>query len=1110
MTSFQKTYKYLLWLPAVLLTACQDDYFAPDRPNVNPDVISFSASTAAGALPPGSRATDMPEYDPLVLSGEDDDAPLYLHMYETNRIGYQPGEPLAADSRGVQVGSVSDLIAVHDNFTVLANDPDKNNYLGWEATKPYSENNKIWYTPLKHYWPGTDKLTFYAISPESEKDKLTALTIGTTEIDGESKGTMSFSYTARQSEDDKDGEEQVDFLLASKTCNRDGSIDGRAPLLFHHPLAAVKFAVRNVMGGEIINIKLTNIYSTGSCTFTPAADREDGFYECNWTGQDAPVTFSQNFGYKFSDRWDVDPESDNDLIMNDENDISDKMPEKTFMMIPQTISDEAEIIVTMKTDILNEDGTVKEVVEKTRRGRIKLNGVDEWKAGHEYVYTISTTSDNWTYVFEAYGNHDTETDAHGALTDATILKGNQIYVYSPLASEFETYGDNAYMGVRSFRYRTNKPSVIEPLKWTATHGDTKQYRVRETDVQYTEIEKKVIVEANTWIPKDKASENVTLLPGTSTLAFTGNGSSDTSGELVPIEFYEHHAVTDWQGDIDMQNYESYPGNTKETPWDLSTCGGNIQRSTANSYIVDRTGYYVIPLVYGNAITNGEKNEDAYIYPGDDLTYNLKNFCDHNGKAISDPWITAAYSTNLSADLVWADVSGVFKDFTIVDMADGKKGLRFYIDGWNIQQGNGVIALYQGNDIVWSWHIWLTEHWLDPTTGIPEVFSKSRFTYEKTTAEWRQRGDVLIDNRDCDASRNYEISAYNLGWCDPKNVDYLKRKETMTFTQYVDGKARTNTITIPIVQDGCLIEYKYGNNTYYQWGRKDPSIGYLNRESVDNGNNKPVKNCFGPKKSQGKVGQGSLSDGIRNPHIFYEYNNGNDSDWNPNSKINYWNNTWTESADFDNDDEINKYTHTVKTVYDPCPPGYTIPSSYALRFIGKSDNPHKDELWTGKPSYRNGNSDNKTINYLNGYPSASWSRVLIDSKYKPTNPDTPYHDGEHYTKNPSTKDEDIIWLPTTGNRFRNQFGWNFNAFIVYAWSSTSPRGIEDIGNTGGGRYPLGAAYCLSLGSNTNIADDLEYLPDDIVVCTYFIGGKAFGRPIRPIREQKRDSHDSLFM
>ena len=72
------------------------------------------------------------------------------------------------------------------------------------------------------------------------------------------------------------------------------------------------------------------------------------------------------------------------------------------------------------------------------------------------------------------------------------------------------------------------------------------------------------------------------------------------------------------------------------------CAGNERQSqwTANCYMVHTAGKYRLPLVYGNAIKNGEANTAAYTG-----TFNYKctqTFPNHEGNAINAPWSPKVY------------------------------------------------------------------------------------------------------------------------------------------------------------------------------------------------------------------------------------------------------------------------------------------------------------------------------------------------------------------------------------------------------------------------------------------------------------------------------------
>ena len=104
--------------------------------------------------------------------------------------------------------------------------------------------------------------------------------------------------------------------------------------------------------------------------------------------------------------------------------------------------------------------------------------------------------------------------------------------------------------------------------------------------------------------------------------------------------------------------------SSSAPYDLSTKGGSVNRSTANSYVISAPGHYRIPLVYGNAIENGATNANAYISHAPTGTSNeqyvLRNFKDHAGADITDPWIEKTNGGTNSgvngAEVVWADAA----------------------------------------------------------------------------------------------------------------------------------------------------------------------------------------------------------------------------------------------------------------------------------------------------------------------------------------------------------------------------------------------------------------------------------------------------------------------
>lgn len=998
----------------LLAAACADDELYTEPAVGNPDAITFSAF----ALPSSSDALTRGEeilYEPLELTGEGSDNPLYLHTYDSPRIGFAPGDGYSNDlseienaTRANQIVNAQSLVYFHKNFKVLATRRnDDAVYIPWTDTRHNESNNNVWYTYRTEYWPGQDVLDFCAISPSSEFGNLKSLNT--------SGDKISFSYEARRGANaNGDAEAQPDLLLAGYSCNKAGSDAGKASLNFHHALSAVKFAVRDVLEGEVVNIKISGVRSAGECSFT--FDASTGLGNIVWDNQTGSDTYSQNFNYKVSGNVVDTSDETKDEILNS------RMPEKTFMLIPQEIPADAEITVTLKRTGL-EDVTLK--------GKIRDNNVTEWKPGHEYIYTISTSKTNWVYVLKATGNHNKSTGEHD-------VDGNQIYVYSPSNKNHDTYKDDAYFKVRSFRYRANQQTYMEEVPWTASHEGTDQY-----DGEGLAVENRKLT-AEEWIPTRSA--------------LRGDGSYEETGERKDISMIAHESLSTWPGDRWMQDQSAYAGNSQTNPWDLSKAGTSV-RNTANCYVVDREGWYCFPLYYGNAVTN---NVVKNSFPD--------NFKDHTGTTITSGQINSSYYG--SADIVWSDLYNTISDVQLKKIG-GEYMILFKANKRNMQQGNVVIALYakdnaKGN-IVWSWHIWVNEHWLDPATGLSHtlgVNSSTELAFEATGSGWRNRGDLLINNNYVASSKNYWMAPYNVGWCDPKNIDYLKRQSTMVFIQKDrDGKPTGLTASLPIIQDGERVKYEYGNNTYYQWGRKDPIVGFVDHNNQD-------KRNFGPKQVTKGVQPVSLATSIKNPQVGY-YN----APYNGKDKIEY---DWLK-ADARNSNYWN--VSGKKTIYDPCPPGYKVPPAECLKFIGPDNN--------GK--FDNGYSDNK--------------RPLVNFQGKINDADDPYVFQVSTRKDLTRNNKKSIWLTCTGNRWYctghptlkdtngNPLlgGDNFNPTIVYLWTYEEVPTDDLLG------------YGLALGIDTQFIKNVDK-PQEVdksgniyVMSPYFTGRKAMARPVRPIRE-----------
>ena len=338
-----------------------------------------------------------------------------------------------------------------------------------------------------------------------------------------------------------------------------------------------------------------------------------------------------------------------------------------------------------------------------------------------------------------------------------------------------------------------------------------------------------------------------------------------------------------------------PLGTAAAPYDLSTEGGSVSRSTANCYVISAPGHYRIPLVYGNAIENGATNSSSYISSapptmsgGTDMI--LHNFKDHNNQDITNPWIEKSNTANANIDgakIVWADEKDLVTSPTIAHDASGDGYLDFEVKATDIKSGNAVVAVTKGNTVVWSWHLWFA-----PKSALNKIevtnYQGVKYNFTEETLGWKPT--------------KWEGTLYNT----PHTV-----KVRVEQTIANNGTKQVSDVTI--TQNPGTV--RTGISTIYQFGRKDAFPG--TDESLPQGSfNKNAGNKM------------SIINGIQNPQNFYIVG----SSWmkRPPAGYSYYN-LW--SADNTttgwNDNAV------VKTVYDPSPVGFKMPASNA--FTGFTSN-----------------------------------------------------------------------------------------------------------------------------------------------------------------------------
>ena len=340
-------------------------------------------------------------------------------------------------------------------------------------------------------------------------------------------------------------------------------------------------------------------------------------------------------------------------------------------------------------------------------------------------------------------------------------------------------------------------------------------------------------------------------------------------------------------------------------------------TTANCYMIHAPGYYKLPLVYGNAIKNGMVNTVAFNPEGTASDTYTDRFVNHVGVGITGPWITKSGSgldagmdiTVNGAQLIWQDVDALTTDYVI----DGDY-LKFQVPAASIAEGNAVIAVMSGSTIVWSWHIWVTA---ETYTNLPTVNT---------------------------GQHNYRLTPVNLGWVESESIvrtGYDGRSCVVKVIQTGTGGLE-RSFEVTQVENIIVTTTKKSNSPYYQWGRKDP---FVPSEGSSNKNKTVYVGSGVPAKGyvyEAATNTTTIGTNIQFPWKFYQYN----SNYGPVSTSYY--NMW----DAQNTSTDNVKTATKKTVYDPCPPGFCVPTGYLFYYASRRsssfvqwDNTKKGRTWT---------------------------------------------------------------------------------------------------------------------------------------------------------------------
>lgn len=579
----------------------------------------------------------------------------------------------------------------------------------------------------------------------------------------------------------------------------------------------------------------------------------------------------------------------------------------TLLTLPTPIAD-----LTLTLTFADASNTTKSITLKDSNNQPK-----SFVPCKKYIITNSNAGfDDWEYFLEE-------------IDDKTY------FGYEPKSYQF---------GVKSYKRSKANNSIKKEVPWK---------------IQYSNDN------GTTWT--DVANDGTTGSgnPHTITGGNTGLGSYTTAeGRTANITGNATQTGTISASDIKTEMSQRSTRGTSSAPWDLSKhdiYGNSTDMTTANSYVVDHPGVYMIPCIYGNSVTHDGVNwasfrpGDANVSPTTASNYTnhytesnfrwYNEFFDASNSTITHPGIVNNYGnlgatvSSTSAAIVWQNSMTGAPIVTSVSIVNVDPGLgswmgtipyiKFEVPASAIQPGNVVIAFrgtVTGNTslhvlmnelpadtILWSWQIWITQNDLHPS-----------------------------------AIGSASFMPRNLGAVD--KTDYITYADRRIKYRVVQTETGGKQEEFQVEEIGPNEDASIGNNPFYQWGRKDPLV------PVDpDGSDAITKITAGSRYSNyGSVIQTSggtwpglifndVMSAIQNPHRLCMNTYGvtyatwiGGPDYSGNSTVvygynytnrgclpyNLWNAVIYKTMDAGGS---NKY----KTIYDPCPPGFCVPNVGAL-------------------------------------------------------------------------------------------------------------------------------------------------------------------------------------
>lgn len=359
----------------LLVLSCSDDIIesSKDRVGKHSDNICFGISQTDEAWTKSSAGTgsaSVKDTEYYVLRAENSSDTLCLRATVTDGISVSAFGNDAPETRSAPVISLE----TYGSFRVQAHCTDAGELVRVFYMDDVADNLNadVWSTRNVYYWPGADRtLRFFAWAP---------VDAAFTSVPESPENTV-LGYKVPQ-----DVSDQKDVVVAV-TSDMPGNSNTEVPLVFKHICSAIRFEFGSEMQpGTIKSVALKNVKNAGS--YDMASN--------TWTLNDGVASFKQDLELATTGN-----EADGSNLTT---------PEGTFMMVPQTLPDGAEV------EVVFVDGVTGQEREPMT---VSIAG-SRWPQGMTVTYKLSITPE---YDLEFTSEPEIQ-DAHYVIYPINIKAGN--------------------------------------------------------------------------------------------------------------------------------------------------------------------------------------------------------------------------------------------------------------------------------------------------------------------------------------------------------------------------------------------------------------------------------------------------------------------------------------------------------------------------------------------------------------------------------------------------------------------------------------------------------------------------------------------------------------